>query len=148
MATQLSWSTPTGIVTQLGTELNALANGAYTAASSAIDNRTTRYLYMGLELALASLTPATGNTGCSVYLLPSVDGATYPDGGGAIVPAPENYMCCFAALSTSAGAKLRGVAGLPIPPLLFKLVGLNGAGVALGNTGNTLDYIMYSEASS
>jgi len=148
MATQLSWSTPTGIVTQLGTELNALANGAYTAASSAIDNRTTRYLYMGLELALASLTPATANTGASVYLLPSIDGATYPDGGGTVVPGPETYLCCFAALSTSAGAKVRGVAGLPIPPLLFKLSLLNGAGVSLASSGSTLDYIMYGEQSS
>jgi hypothetical protein len=145
MTQTLTYGTPTAIATILSTELNALANGAYSAASAAIDNRTTKHLYMGLELALASLTPGAANTGCSVYLIPSIDASTYPDGGGAVVPGPETYLCCFAALSTSAGAKLRGVTGLPIPPLLFKLVLLNGAGVALANTGSTLDYIMYSE---
>jgi len=147
MATQLSWSTPTAIVAQLATELNALANGAYTAASSAIDNTTLRHLYTALQLRLASLTPATGNTGISVYLLPCTD-TTFPDGGGAVVPGPENYVCCFAALSTGAGAKARDLTGLPVPPFAFKLVALNGAGVSLAASGNTLAYRLYSEQSS
>lgn len=144
----ITYSTPTAAATALGTELNSLANAAYSAASAAIDNRTTKHLYMGLELALASLTPGASNTGCSVYLLPSVDGSTYPDGGGAVVPGPETYLCCFAALSTAAGAKLRTMAGIPIPPLLFKLVLLNDTGVALAASGSTLDYILYSEQSA
>jgi hypothetical protein len=147
MAT-ITYSTPTNIATILGTELNALANGAYSAASAAIDNTTTKHLYMALELALASLTPGAANTGCSVYLIPSVDGSTYGDGGAAVVPGPETYLCCFAALSTGAGAKLRTLAGLPVPPLKFVLVLLNGSGVALANTGSTLDYRLYSESSA
>lgn len=145
MTQTITYSTPTTIVTALSTELNSLANGAYSAASAAIDNRTTKHLYMALELALASLTPGAANTGCSVYLIPSVDGSTYGDGGGSVVPGPETYLCCFASLSTSAGAKLRTMAGIPIPPLLFKLVLLNGSGVALAASGSTLDYILYSE---
>ncbi len=144
MATTLTWSTPTSVSTALSTELNALANGSYSAASTAIDNRTTMHLYMALQLRLASLTPGASNTGISVYLLPCVD-TTFPDGGGAVVPGPETYLCCFAALLTGAGAKARDVVGLPVPPLQFKLVILNGAGVALANTGSTLAYVLYSE---
>lgn len=148
MTQTLTYSTPTSIATALGTELNNLANGAYSAASAAIDNSSTKHLYMALELNLASLTPGAANTGCSVYLIPSVDGTNYGDGGGAVVPGPETYLCCFAALSTGAGAKLRTMAGLPVPPLLFKLVLLNGSGVALAASGSTLEYRLYSEQSA
>jgi len=145
MTTQtITYSTPTNIATALSTELNSLANGAYSAASAAIDNTSTKHLYMALQLRLASLTPGAANTGISVYLLPAVD-TTYPDGGGAVVPGPENYLCCFAPLSTSAGAKARDMAGLPVPPFAFKLVLLNGAGVALATSGSTLAYKLYSE---
>lgn len=140
----ITYSTPTNIANGLTTEFNNLANAAYTAASSAIDNRTTRHLYMGLQLHLASLTPAAGNTGISVYLLPSVDGSVYPD---STVPPPESFLCCFAALSTSASVKERAIAGLPVPPLLFKLVALNGSGVQLAASANTLTYVLYSEES-
>lgn len=144
----LTYSAPTAVATILGTELDALGNGSYSAASGAIDNRTTRSLYMGLQLHLASLTPGASNTGISIYLLPSVDAVVYPDGGSAVVPPPECYLCCFAALSTSAGVKERAIAGLPVPPYLFKLVLLNGSGVALASTLNTLTYSLYSEQSA
>jgi hypothetical protein len=147
MTTQtLTWSAPTAAATILSTDLNALANAAYSAASAAIDNRTTRHLYMGLQLHLASLTPAAANTGISVYLLPAVDGSVYPDGSGAVAPPAETYLACFT-LSTSAGAKERAIAGLTIPPMLFKIVVLNGSGVALAATGNILSYVLYSEQS-
>jgi hypothetical protein len=148
MTTQtLTYSTPTAIATALGADLNNLANGAYSAVSGAIDNTTTKHLYMALQLRLASLTPGAANTGISVYLLPCTD-TTYPDGGGAVVPGPETFLCCFAALSTGAGAKARDLAGLPVPPLAFKLVLLNGAGVALAASGSTLAYRLYSEQSA
>ncbi len=140
----ITYSTPTAIATALSSDLNSLANGAYSAASGAIDNTATKHLYMALQLRLASLTPGAANTGISVYLLPCTD-TTYPDGGGAVVPGPETYLCCFAALSTAAGAKARDMAGLIVPPLAFKLVILNGSGVALAASGSTLAYRLYSE---
>ena len=145
MTTTITYSAPTSIATALGAELNNLANGAYSAASGAIDNSTTKHLYMALELNLASLTPGAANTGITIYLIPSIDATNYGDGGGAVAPGFETYLCCFAALSTSAGVKLRTIAGLPIPPFLFKLVLLNGSGVALAAAANTLEYRLYSE---
>lgn len=139
-----TYSAPTSIATALSTELDGLVSATYSAASAAIDNRTLRHLYCALELKLASLTPGAGNTGISVFLLPSVDAAAYPDGGGAVAPAPENFLCAFGTLSTSAGAKVRTKVNIPIPPLLFKLVVLDGALVNLAANTNTLKIIMYS----
>lgn len=143
----VSYSTPTNIANALTTELDGLVSAAYSAASGAIDNRTTRHLYMGLQLHLASLTPGAANTGISVWLLPAVNGSIYPDGGASVAPPSENFLCCFASLSTAAGVKERAIAGLSVPPLLFKLVVLNGAGVNLAANGNTLTYNLYSEES-
>lgn len=137
------WTAPTAIASALTTELNSLADGAYSAASSAIDNTSNRYTHMALEINLASLTPATSPY-LAVYLLPSIDGTNYVDGGGATAP-PAGTLVAVVDLSTSAGVKLRGVTGIPVPPLLFKLVLLNEANVALGASGNTVEYRLYSE---
>ena len=142
----IAYSIPTNIATALSTELNSLANGAYSAVSAAIDNTTLRHLYMALELNLASLTPTAGGY-IGVHLLPSVDASTYPDGGGAVAPSAGSLLCVMD-LSTSAGAKIRTRAGLVIPPYLFKLVLLNAAGAALAASANTLKYQMYSEQSA
>jgi hypothetical protein len=143
----LTYSAPTAIATALSTELDGLVSAAYSAASGVIDNSSTKYLYMALELTLASLTPGAANTGVSVFLLPAVNTA-YPDGGGAVAPAAENFLCAFATLSTSAGAKVRTIGCVPIPPFAFKLVVLNGAGVNFAANTNTLKYKLYSEQSA
>lgn len=137
MATD-SWGSPESIASALTTELNSLANGSYSNASSAITNGSGLYKYMSLELALASLTPS-GSPYVNVYLLPTIDGTNYVDGGGATAPPAETLIATFS-LSTSTGTKRRAVANLLIPPYDFKLVALNGSGVTLGASGNTLKY--------
>ncbi|GAC1397708.1 MAG: hypothetical protein NVSMB60_08030 [Mycobacterium sp.] len=142
MATTFKWVTPEALTTSLSTELNGLANGAYTAASATITNETGvtgLYEFMALELVLSSLTP-TGTPSISVFLLPAVDTTpNFEDGGGAVAPANGTLLCVFD-LSTSVGAKRRTRWGLQIPPFDFKLVVLNSAGPALGATLNTLKF--------
>lgn len=141
-----TYTAMTTIATALSTEMNALQNGAYTVVSGVLDPGGK--MYMGLKLRLASLTPGASNTGISLYRLPSIDGSTFPDGGGAVAPAPENFLCAFGTLSTSAGAKACDMEVFLPGPATFKLVLLNGAGVALANTGNTLEVRFYTPQSA
>lgn len=143
MAT-VSWATAESIATALSTDLNSLANGSYSAASAAIANSTGLYRYLNLELALASLTP-TGTPTISVFLLPTIDGTNYEDGGGATAPPALSLVAVFD-LSTSASTKRRARWNIPIPPVDFKLVLLNGSGVALASSGNTLKYRRHNES--
>lgn len=140
MTTQ-KWLAPEAIQSALTTELNSLADGAYSAASAAIDNAADLYQFMSLELNLASLTPTTSPY-VAIYLLPSVDGTNYVDGGGSVAP-PANTLIAVFDLSTSAGVKWRAATNILIPPLKFKLVLLNEANVALAASGNTLKYRRY-----
>lgn len=144
MTTQ-KWVAPEAIASALTTELNSLADGAHSAVSAAIDNATDLYQFMSLELNLASLTPAT-NPYIAVFMLVSVDGTNYVDGGSSVAP-PLNTLIAVFDLSTSAGVKLRAAHNIPIPPLKFKLVLLNEANVALASSGNTLEYRRYNQQS-
>lgn len=138
MASTFKWVAPESIATALSTDLNSLANGSYSAASAAIDNETDLYTYLNLEVYLASLTP-TGTPTISVFLVPSVDGTNYTDGGGSTAP-PAETLISVVTLSTSAGTKYRSAKNIVIPPLKFKLILLNSSGVALASSGNTVKY--------
>lgn len=142
MAT-IKWAVTEAIQSALTTELNSLANAAYSAVSAVIDNEADLYQFMALELVLASLTP-TGTPSCSVYLLPAVDDTNYPDGGGATAP-PLGTLIAVFDLSTSATAKRRTAVNIAIPPYKFKLLVLNSAGPALASSGNTLKYSRYNQ---
>lgn len=143
MATTHKWTLPsTTLTSYLTTELNALANGAYSAASSAIDNTTNLHQWMAVHLHLQSLTP-TGSPYIAIYLLPAFDASVYVDGGGATAP-PANTLVAVMDLSTSATAKERS-AVFAIPPASFKLVLYNGAGPALAATLNTLKGNTFAE---
>src|SRR3990172_8031457 len=120
MAWTGKWTAPsTTLTSYLTTELIALANAAFSAASAAIDNTSNLHFWMALHLHLGSLTPTTGGY-IAIYLLPAWDASVYVDGGGAVAP-PANTLVAVMDLSTSTGAKERA-AIIPIPPASFKLV--------------------------
>jgi hypothetical protein len=140
MATTSKWTAPEAIASALTTELNALANGSISAASSAIDNETGLYLYMSVELALATLTP-TGTPYCNLYLVKSVDGTNFEDLN---VSMGHEVIAVFP-MATTAAAKRIAVANILIPPLQFKLAVENQTGVSLAASGSTLKYRRHYE---
>lgn len=140
MATTNKFTAPEAIATALTTELNSLANAGLSAASAAIDNEAGLYLYMELELVLASLTP-TGVPYCSVYLVKQIDGTNYEDN---TVSATHQVVAVFP-MSTAVAAKRIIVSNILIPPCPFKLIVQNNCGPALAASGNTLKYRRFYE---
>lgn len=132
------WGSPESIATALSTDLNSLANGSYSAASSAIDNETDRYKFINLEVVLASLTP-TGSPYVAIYAVYSLDGTNYADGGGSVAPRNSSLLAVLDT-STSTGAKRLVSGNHVLLPLKFKLVEYNALGVAMASSGNTLKY--------
>lgn len=140
MATTFSWTTPGTIATALSTELNALANAAFTVASSAIDNETTPSLYLNAELVLASLTP-TGAPYCALFIAYSIDsGTNYEDG-----PNTASTPIAVWSFTTAVAAKRQNKTNILIAPLKFKLYVQNNMGPSLGATLNTVRYRLSSE---
>ncbi len=140
MATTFSWTTPATIATALSTELNSLANAAFTAASTAIDNETTPSLYLDTELVLASLTP-TGSPSCALFIIYSLDsGTNYEDVANAASVAAAIYS-----FTTAVAAKRQVRGNILLLPLKFKLIVQNNMGPALGATLNTIRYRLHNE---
>jgi len=123
------------IATVLSTELNSLANNSYSAASAAQGSDVgAAEVYGDFELAIASFTPGT-NPVVELYLIRSVDGTNYEDGGGSVAPSQDAYVGAFQ-IASGTGAK-RAVLR-DVPPGLWKAVVRNLSGAAFPASGNTL----------
>lgn len=139
--TTTKWTAPESAATALTTELNSLASGSISSASSAIDNTTDLYLYMSVELALASLNP-TGTPYCNLYLVKSLDGSNFED----LSTSASHEVVAVFPMATGSAAKRIVVANILIPPLQFKLAVENQTNVSLASSGSTLKYRRHYEA--
>lgn len=144
--TTFGWAAGEGAQSALTTELNSLGSGN-TALSGEIDNLTGLYEYVDLEVYLASITTGSAVPYIAVYVLASVDGTNYEDGSaGTPGVIPTRQPDAMLPLPVSATGALRRVAvNIPVPPLKIKLLLVNGAGVGLAASGNTLKYNRHNE---
>jgi hypothetical protein len=136
--TIFDWAAPEALASALTTELNALANGSFSAASAAVDNSTgTRYEYIMLEVNLASLSPAAGAF-VDVWIEYAPDGTTHSDHGKLLQTG--GVLATFQLDTAAATAQRLPAVIKPLLPMKFKLSLRNQAGVALNASGNTLKY--------
>jgi hypothetical protein len=136
MATTFKWAAGSSKGNQLTTELNALANGAFTVVGPAYDNTANLDEYAYCDITLASLTPTTGAY-LQLFLIVSVDGTTYEDAASSTNPG-SHQLVATVSLRASVGACRISTKRFEIPPLKFKFVLKNQSGVALGATLNTV----------
>lgn len=128
----------------LTTELNSLANGAYTAASGAISNSAGN-LYLGLRLTVTFGTAPSAGGWVGVYLLPQYDGTNYADGGASpSIPQPELLVASFSLRAVTTAQRL-DYPRVTIPPGSFKLMAYNGAGQAFPSSGSKVSYTAWTE---
>lgn len=133
---------PGSLASALTTELNSLATAGI-VVSSAIDNTSNLDLYMDLRLEIkyTSSAPAAGIKVAEIYLLPSVDGTNYAEGGTSVTPQSSLLVATLESRNGSTSAfEYLAALGIPIPPLNFKLCLVNTSGKTLAATGNTLKY--------
>jgi len=132
------------LTTALSTELNSLANGAYTAASGAISN-SAGSLYGGFRLGVTFGTAPSAGGWVGVYLLTQYDGSNYADGGASpSIPQPELLVASFTLRSVTT-AQLLDSPRVAVPPGSWKLVAFNGSGQAFPASGATVKYTLWSE---
>lgn len=136
MATTFKWLAGTSRGNQLTTELNALANGGFSAVGPAYDNTTNLDEWGACDITLASLAAATGAY-LQLFLAVSLDGTTYEDAPAATQPG-SHQLVATVSLLVSTSAKRVMTPWFRLPPNKFKFVLKNAAGVALGATANTV----------
>ena len=128
----------------LTTELNALANAAYSAIGSEIDNGGANLnKYFWLELNLGSLTPGANPT-VQIFATLAPSG-NYEDPPSATNSGYPMSLGSFP-IATGTGTKRVTVPAFQLPPMKIKFVLLNSAGVALAATGNTLTLYAANDA--
>lgn len=141
MAT-VKWATPEAEASALTTELNSLADAAFSSASSAIDNETDLYEFIAIELVLASLSPASGAF-VDVWIDYALDGTNYADASKALQLSA--LLGTFQIDTAATTAQRLFLSGLRLAPMKFKLQVRNKSGVAFAASGNTLKYSRYNE---
>ena len=128
------------IASTLTTELNALANGSASAASTAIDNTTNLDLYHDLTLTIAAQAGArSSGATVSVYLVMALDGTNYDD-----VNATTAELVAVFPLDAATTARQATRRDVPVPPGLFKYFVVNNTGQALAGTSSLLEYRAHS----
>lgn len=120
----------------LTTELNSLANAAYSAVGTAFDNTSGLARWASAEIVLGSLTPTAGAY-LMLFLVQSLDGTNYEDAPSSTNP---GMHMAVAILNVATGAAAKRVMAPPfaLPAGKFKPVLLNGTGAAFPASGNTV----------
>jgi hypothetical protein len=127
------------LTTALSTDLNTLANGAASAVSSTIDNRTTLEVYADFELVLGTQSSRTAGAVVSLYITPSLDDTNFADVSSSSAESIGSFT-----LATGTAAQRVIIRNCDIPPGLFKVFVVNSSTQAFNASGNTVKYRMHS----
>lgn len=126
-----------GLTTVLNTGLNALANGAMSAASANYANQTNLDLYVDIEVFLDTLSPTAGAY-VAIYVLESVDGTNFPAQSTADLLLTSTQLLVTIPVGTTPTTTQRVTArNILLPPALIQFKLYNGTGVALASTNNS-----------
>lgn len=122
---------------------NALTNDEWTSTSDPYDNSITKYYLCDIEIDLASAAFTGADATIDCYLLPSVDGTTYPTWTGNVTTEQQHHAqyyvgTCITTGSTSAQSMV--IRNVQLPPGLFVFSFRNRANVSLAASGNSVKW--------
>lgn len=138
-------------VTFSGTQqINSLTDNEWTDLSDEIDNSTNKYAWADLRLVLGSAAFTGADSAIEVFIVPTVDGTTYPSWlGNSTSDAQQNEPYRVAILPLVAATQAQDAstpvgAPVPLPQGKFKFGIRNRGNVTLAASGNTLYYRPHS----
>lgn len=129
--------------TVLSTELDSLAVDTWSAVSSEVDNSTNNYMFMDIEVDLASITPTGTDAALEIYIVPSVDGTQYPstsNSGTAAEQENTQYFVGSVTLSLDAEVQIHMLRGIEVPTGKWKMFVRNKSNVQLATSGSTVKW--------
>lgn len=129
-------TTATG-ATALSTELNSLANAAYSTVGSAQTNIVALDQFACVEFICTSTVTVGASAYVQVFLVQSADGTNYEDAPASTNPG-FHMLVATIGLNNTTALKRAISPWFRLPPCNFKLVLYNAAGVALPATGNSV----------
>lgn len=136
-------ATATAVAWASGQDLDSLADDEYTDLSDEIDNSTNKYMFVDLEIVLASAAFSGTDSGLECYIIPSVDGTNYPNWTGNVTSDEQEnnqYFVGFGATSGDTEANRIVVPNIPLPSGKYKYAFRSRAGVALAASGSSVNW--------
>jgi len=119
-----------------GQEIDQLQDNEWTDLSDEIDNGTNKYMFVDLYFDLGSAAFAAGSA-IEAYLIPSVDGTTYPTWTGNVTTdQQENQQYFVGSVTTTATTAVQDIVlrEISLPNGVYKWGFRNSAGVELNAT--------------
>lgn len=122
----------------LTTELNSLADGAFSAAGTEYDNSAGLHRFGMCEINLASLNPTAGAY-LQLFMIAAYDGTNYPDAPSSTNPGLQ-YLCTpILNVTTGSATKRIMTPVFALPPAKIKFVLFQDVNVAFAASGNTVE---------
>lgn len=121
----------------LTTELDALANGSFSAVGTELANQTNKDRFAVAELEVDFVSAPTDFSTCDLYAVTALDGTNYPDGGGATRPSQEQFVASFQLLATTSAQRLHS-APFELLGGKTKFILKNNSGQAFPASGSTV----------
>ena len=137
--------------TALSTELNSLADATWSSLSAEQDPTVAGYMFMDIELSLASCLPVGTDAAVEFYVVPTLDGTNYPDfTTGTAADEQENAAYFVGSLAVEAATQTHRhiLEGIKVPTGPFKIGVRNQAGVGFAASGNTVKWRPWSYKSA
>lgn len=128
----------------LTTELNSLANSAYTALGPEYDNSAQLDMWAIAVLLTGTFggTP-TLNAPLHLYALAAIDATNYEDGSASIRPTDDAFLGTFQVYNATNAQRLI-TRPFRLKPVKLKFQLFNGTGQALNASGNTVGLYTYN----
>lgn len=133
-----------------GQTLASLTDNEYTDLSDEVDNSTNKYMYVDLEIVLASAAFTGADSGIEVYLIPTVDGTNYPTwtGNGTSDEQENNgFFVGFVSTTGTTAAQRMVLRDIDLPNGKYKWGFRSRANVSLAASGNSASWRPHSVAS-
>lgn len=131
-ATTITWTS--------GQDLDSLTDNEWTDLTDEVDNSTNKYTYVDVRVALGSAAFTGSDSALEVYLVPSIDGSTYPKWTGNTTTSEQQNDEFFVDKAYATGAteaQELAVRNILVPPGKYKWGFRSRANVTLAGSGNT-----------
>ena len=139
MANKILWAAaPTSRGNVLSTEMNALADNAFTASGTEVDNSTNLDTYGMLEFNVNATAAFAAGAYVAIYILSAPDGTNYSEGSASVTPGADTWLLNIPIRAT-ADAILKVTKVFPLPPTKIKFILENQAGLVFPTAGSTLE---------
>ena len=139
MPNAILWqAAPTSRGNVLAAEMNALADNGFTAQGTEVNNSVNLDTYGMFEFNVDASAAFAAGAYVAIYMITAPDGTNYGEGSASVDPGADTWLLNIP-LRATADAIIKMTKVFPLPPVKFKFILENQAGLVFPSAGTTLE---------